>query len=354
MGRITDFMLLSRETKNPVRITIQHYRRKEFRIRLKSGSGFYMDNRGIESFCELLDLLREIGLHPGQVVIDGDAGADSVILGVKDGNIAIPFRRDNPYLPVILRHWIKFIFGMREKGIDVSVYREKSIVSFGDYKFACDFNSAGFVYTLIELFIEGIYDEPGIDFRDKVIVDIGAFMGDSSVLFAMKGAKKVVSYEPLPDNFEYVKTNVNLNSLAGVITIHNKGISGKTEKVRLEYSDEGKNTASGIARPERGRVNTVEIECVSLDDVFLENGLDKIDILKMDCEGSEYPAIIEAKTGTLARIGMIYMEYHLPHPKYTIGDLTGALEANNFKIIRQDEPSGPASLMGGIIIAKRQ
>ncbi|HDD64256.1 MAG TPA: hypothetical protein ENF53_03775 [Thermoprotei archaeon] len=37
-----------------------------------------------------------------------------------------------------------------------------------------------------------------LDVKDKVVIDVGAWVGDSSVYFALKGAKKVIAMEPHP------------------------------------------------------------------------------------------------------------------------------------------------------------
>jgi hypothetical protein len=47
---------------------------------------------------------------------------------------------------------------------------------------------------------------------------------------------------------------------------------------------------------------------VTLEDLLAESGRDRIEVLKLDCEGSEYSIL--GRTPSLARIGFILGEYH--------------------------------------------
>jgi hypothetical protein len=51
--------------------------------------------------------------------------------------------------------------------------------------------------SVFEIFDENAYDN--IDVYGRDVVDIGANVGDSSIYFALKGARKVVGVEPLPN-----------------------------------------------------------------------------------------------------------------------------------------------------------
>jgi len=51
------------------------------------------------------------------------------------------------------------------------------------------------IYELAEVFYDNCY--AGFDVSNGTVVDVGAFIGDSSVYFAYKGAKSSIAYEPL-------------------------------------------------------------------------------------------------------------------------------------------------------------
>src|SRR6266851_1823796 len=74
---------------------------------------------------------------------------------------------------------------------------------------------APFVHNLTpltDIFFLDLYDL--YDYRGGVVIDIGAYIGDTAVYFAKNGAAEVYSYEPNPINYEYLKKNINLNGVS--------------------------------------------------------------------------------------------------------------------------------------------
>jgi FkbM family methyltransferase len=61
---------------------------------------------------------------------------------------------------------------------------------------------------------------------EKIVIDIGANLGDSSLFFAKKGFK-VIGFEPLNKVYEIALENIKLNNLEGKITLVNKGVGAK-------------------------------------------------------------------------------------------------------------------------------
>jgi len=59
---------------------------------------------------------------------------------------------------------------------------------------------------IIEIFEEGMYEM--VDVKGKVVVDVGAHIGDSTIYFALKGAKRVFAIEPHPDAFAYMLDHI--------------------------------------------------------------------------------------------------------------------------------------------------
>jgi len=68
-----------------------------------------------------------------------------------------------------------------------------------------------YMYRAIpEIFGLGVYDS--LNVKDRVVIDVGAFVGDSAVYFALKGAKRVIAVEPHPGAFAEMLENVKLNN----------------------------------------------------------------------------------------------------------------------------------------------
>jgi tRNA G37 N-methylase Trm5 len=70
-------------------------------------------------------------------------------------------------------------------------------------------------WPIIEIFHYGEYEPLGVEGR--VVVDIGAFVGDSTIYFALKGARKVIVIEPHPGAYAEMLDNIKLNNLEGMI-----------------------------------------------------------------------------------------------------------------------------------------
>mgnify|MGYP003341543715 CR=1 FL=1 len=156
------------------------------------------------------------------------------------------------------------------------------------------------------------------DLSGKIVLDIGANIGDSSINFARKGAR-VISFEPLKILHEYLKKNVTNNNLGSNIDIHYVGLSNKNEKVNVWIKKDGTACASPIFHEKNmkdaklGReLSTMEL--VAATDYITKLNLPSIDILKMDCEGSEYNILTEEFLNKI-RPKEVMMEYHLgPSP----------------------------------------
>lgn len=49
--------------------------------------------------------------------------------------------------------------------------------------------------------------------QNKIVVDVGANIADSSIYFTHNGAKQVIALEPFARNYELAKQNIILNKM---------------------------------------------------------------------------------------------------------------------------------------------
>jgi hypothetical protein len=75
--------------------------------------------------------------------------------------------------------------------------------------------------------------------KGKTVIDIGANICDSSIYFALCGARKVIAVEPLPRNFEIGKKNIELNNLVKQITLLMGGCNGRQGSTAVDRSHQG-------------------------------------------------------------------------------------------------------------------
>ncbi len=157
-------------------------------------------------------------------------------------------------------------------------------------------------HVLFEVFALDVYAAPiG---RGKTVVDIGANIGAFTVLAAERGAR-VLSFEPFPANFALLERNVSRNGLSA--TLVQRAVSDADGTAELYLPDRNEYSGRYSLYPGRGE-RTVNVECIRLDKVMGEYGLARINLLKIDCQGSEYEILYGASQVTLSRIDSIVAE----------------------------------------------
>jgi hypothetical protein len=88
---------------------------------------------------------------------------------------------------------------------------------------------------LYQTYYDRFYDRflpEGVE--DKTIVDIGAYIGDTAIYFALLGAKRVIAFEPYPLLYRILLENINLNNLGDQIKAKNVAVWGGFGEMKLE------------------------------------------------------------------------------------------------------------------------
>lgn len=165
----------------------------------------------------------------------------------------------------------------------------------------------------------GIYS--WLPVENRTVLDIGANIGDSSVYFAMRGAKKILALEVNTSTYEIGKVNARINRLEDKIEFYNVGIGQGTIEI------EAKNDYDGEFQPRHAEYGTIgNLRLRSLDEVVSDLGIED-GVMKIDCEGCEYSAILGATSETLSKFSHIMGEYH-----YGADDLVKKLSACGFEV----------------------
>lgn len=183
--------------------------------------------------------------------------------------------------------------------------------------------------------------------RGRVVVDIGANVGDSAIYFALNGAEKVFAYEPYPHLYEQAVRNVLANRLAAVIELRNEGVAGKASAVTLSASEHGIGT-SRLKSSRGGR----RVAVVTLKQIVDGNGLNDA-LLKSDCEGSEYGIIMNAERETLRAFREMIIEYHEGYLNLVRKLNDAGFEVWHSRPMKMLYADGSESSYAGIIRAKR-
>jgi FkbM family methyltransferase len=186
--------------------------------------------------------------------------------------------------------------------------------------------------SILEVFDYGEYEPLGVEGR--VVVDVGAFVGDSAIYFALKGARRVIAIEPHPGAYAEMLDNIKLNNLEDVIVPVNAGLASKPGKVCVEDVDI---TKWHHYRP-GDCPNTVPV--ITLSDLIDKFGVDPNDaVLKMDCEGCEFDVILNDYEHVRLFRELIF-EYHSYAVNKPVGDLLNMLSRDYECDVRGDEDLG--------------
>jgi FkbM family methyltransferase len=137
----------------------------------------------------------------------------------------------------------------------------------------------------------------------RLIVDCGAYTGYSSVYFAKTYPKAtVIALEPERSNFGILLKNTAY--YPNIIPI-NAAIWHK--QALMDISDTGNNKES--ARIGENGVSSSKAIGITMDDVLSIAGTERIDLLKMDIEGSERE-IMRHSQDWVNKVGIIIIELH--------------------------------------------
>jgi len=215
------------------------------------------------------------------------------------------------------------------KSYHVEVMDEYVVADYKKRKLKFHYSTKEEKIHAILMLIGEFFDEPHseLDVKNRNVVDIGAYIADTAIYFALNGAKHVYALEPYPYSYELAKKNVALNDLERKITMMNAGAGSKnsTIKIKTDYKN--------LAGSELGHSESSgkKIPIMSLDYIAKKYKLNDA-ALKIDCEGCEYDMILKSKSETLQRFRKILIEYHYDYPK-----LENKLKECGFKV-RHTEP----------------
>ena len=189
------------------------------------------------------------------------------------------------------------------------------------------------------------YEEIGFFIEsDETVIDIGAHIGLFTV-YASQFCKngKIISCEPIKENFELLKENVSINNLSNII-LYNNAITDKNDKVKVYLNnDSAANSIYGNGE------NYEEISTLSLSKILDENMNEK-NCLKLDCEGAEYQIINNTPDKYFKKITKICLEYHvINNDKIQLEKLKKRLNELNYELIEVK-----TSNKLGLILAKKR
>jgi FkbM family methyltransferase len=188
-----------------------------------------------------------------------------------------------------------------------------------------------------EIFVEDFYKIDAIVKNldaQPLIIDIGANRGlFCAMMLSKKPGSKIIAYEPLPENTVQLEKFKVLNAdKTKNLQVYQQAVSGTPEKTIKIYTGGADSGAIASIYRDFDSRNSVEIEvaATTLTDI-LQNLEAPVDILKIDCEGAEYPILYNTSKETLQRVTTMLIEVHeLDRDNRNVNSLENFLQSNGF------------------------
>jgi len=229
-------------------------------------------------------------------------------------------------------------------------------------------NKSETLFAYNEIFEENAYLRHGITLEPgSVVFDLGANIGVFSAFIAFHFPNSTIyAFEPLPPTFESMHANSILFSPFSSIKAYCAGISNKRQQVTFTHYPENtmlsgrygdlsadkayvRNVLERQLGNETNMVNqdidylvdkamdaeTYDCELVSLSEIIAENGVEKIDLLKIDVERSELDVLAGIKPADWPKIRQIVIEVH--DDGESLDKVIAIMEAQNFKYYIEQE-----------------
>lgn len=146
-----------------------------------------------------------------------------------------------------------------------------------------------------------------IDFAPATIVDVGANIGMAALYFGtLYPAARLFCFEPEPENLELLRQNVA--QLGSRVTVIGAALGATEGQATFVPSSDSANKGGGSCLSDREE--GLKVPVTTLARVMAEHGVDKIDLLKLDCEGAEGSVIAGLPPSLIRQMKVIVGELH--------------------------------------------
>lgn len=197
--------------------------------------------------------------------------------------------------------------------------RTKRALHFTTKPHAISFDVPESLYQVFkEIFMEDVYEINELVSllpTQPVVIDIGANAGFFDIqLLSKLNTAKIFAFEPMPANVSMLHETMNRNAwMKNNMELIQAAVTGKNQDLLELYAEPAENNqvvASVFSGFNPNNTVKIKVPCISLTDIILNNQMDTVDLLKMDCEGSEYDILYHTPPELLMRINRMTLEVH--------------------------------------------
>ena len=203
---------------------------------------------------------------------------------------------------------LKFLFNPKKFGVRDTVPFD------GGLKMNVDTS----VYVEWNIFFSGNYEKNVTDIFEKLIkpgfiaVDAGAYIGTHALVMAkLVGTNgKVLAFEPNPDVAKKLDENIKLNGFSNV-RVFRSALSDKEGEMHLfAYGDDMLDKGTSSLYELDKLQDKFEVDVLTFDHVVRNENLTRLDIVKIDTRGSDWPIIKGAEESIKKFSPYVVFEYN--------------------------------------------
>jgi FkbM family methyltransferase len=152
--------------------------------------------------------------------------------------------------------------------------------------------------------------------KDDVFIDVGANVGVYSIMLSAEKQANSFAFEPIPETFKILETNVKINNLENKIKIFNIGLGKERNKIKFFSNLDVSNHV--ISNQEVTGENVITLDISPLDDLSISEPV----CMKIDVEGFEMEVLKGANSLLKSKsLNAIIIELNGSGLKYGVKDI---------------------------------
>lgn len=199
--------------------------------------------------------------------------------------------------------------------------------------------SAPYLGAMQGVFLDLEYDCSGLfETPPRRILDLGANIGMGALTLSCQFPEaEFLCVEPDPRNLDLLKANLDRNGVESKIVPAAVGSAAGTLRLRFDADP----TCSALeTSPMHDLAHSTEVKVMTVPDLLRERGWDRVDLMKIDIEGTEDPLLLE-ENEWLEKVNAIILEIH---PNTTPERIANGLSGFGFSLRRHGHGREPVYL----------
>ncbi len=159
-----------------------------------------------------------------------------------------------------------------------------------------------------------MYDWPFLT-PESIVFEVGAFHGLWTDVISSKYGCTVHAFEPISSHYEQLVSRVSHH---GKAHCYNYGLGSSSRQDKISVSGD----ASSILIGDRN----MKIKIKAIDEVVKSLRVKQIDLMQINCEGSEYELLeYMIKTGLANQVSVIHVQFHYPEMTHRMQSISSDL-----------------------------